>query len=101
MFYFAGPKSYAYQTNDGKTTAKVKGFTLNGRAENIINFQSMLKMLDDKNVLSVTYPKSLKRVKNRFAIEQVTLSKRLSLTYDKRRIVDNEWNTLPYGYVSQ
>jgi hypothetical protein len=36
---FPGPKNYAYVTNIGKTTCKLKGFTLNWIAGQKVNFQ--------------------------------------------------------------
>ena len=98
---FTGPKSYAYVTNDGKSVVKVKGFTLDGNAERVINFPSMMSMLLNRNVVSVQYDHVLKRVKRKFAIEETDLVKRFRVTYDKRRIVDSEWNTLPYGFCSR
>ena len=39
------PKSYAYKTNDGKTTCKVKGFTLNYKNSKKINLESMKEVI--------------------------------------------------------
>ena len=37
----AGPKNYAYNTFKGNQCCKVRGFTLNVRGQNILNFGSM------------------------------------------------------------
>jgi hypothetical protein len=79
---------------------KVKGFTLDGKVEQQINFPSMLGMLMNKTVITVDYPDILKRDKSRFVIKQSDMAKRFRETYDKRRIVDG-WNTLPFGFCSR
>ena len=100
-FVSLGPKTYAYQTNDGKTCVKVKGFTLNGIASEIINFDSMLNMLNSRCVVSVPYHDTLVRKKRTLELQQVTLmNKRCRLTFDKRCFIDSESNTRPYGYCS-
>ena len=40
-FVSGGPKNYAYQTKNGKTICKVRGFTLNYRGSQKLNFSSM------------------------------------------------------------
>ena len=37
-FVSGGPKNFAYQTKNGKTTCKVRGFTLNFRGSQKLNF---------------------------------------------------------------
>ena len=98
-FVSLGPKTYAYRTNDNKTCAKVKGFTLNGSASQQLNFHSMKEMLHHDEMVSVTYADTLKRNKRHLQLIQVSsISKRCRLTYDKRYIADELYNTLPYGY---
>ena len=93
------PKTYAYRTNDGKTCAKVKGFTLHGTASEQLNFHSMKEMLYHDEVVSVTYVDTLKRNKRNLELLQVpSMSKRCRLTFDKRYIADELYNTFPYGY---
>ncbi|XP_055352324.1 uncharacterized protein LOC129598446 [Paramacrobiotus metropolitanus] len=40
QFVSLGPKTYSYKTNDGKSVAKVKGFTLNGQTSESITAAS-------------------------------------------------------------
>ncbi|XP_055336280.1 uncharacterized protein LOC129586839 [Paramacrobiotus metropolitanus] len=102
QFVSLGPKTYSYKTNDGKSVVKVKGFTLNGHTSEIITFEKMVDVLEKKtDFLVAEYPDSIQRVKKSMTLKQVDLAKRLSFTYDKRRIVNANWNTLPYGYTSQ
>lgn len=97
--YLWGPKTYAYRTNDDQTCAKVKGFSLNGSASERLNFEAMKEMLRQEEVVTVTYKDTLKRCKRTLQIAQVlTMNKRCRLTFDKRYIADEQYNTLPYGY---
>lgn len=43
----------------------------------------------------------IKRNKSCMILEQSDMVQRLRMTYDKRRIVDVDWNTLPYGYCKK
>ncbi|XP_055341431.1 uncharacterized protein LOC129590302 [Paramacrobiotus metropolitanus] len=102
QFVSLGPKTYSYKTNDGKSVVKVKGFTLNGQTSEVITFERMVGVLEKKtDFLVAEYPDSIKRDKKTMTLKQVDLCKRLSFTYDKRRIVDVDWSTLPYGYTSR
>jgi hypothetical protein len=98
---FAGPKSYSYLTTDHKTVCKVKGFTLDGKVEKVVNFPNMLNMLKTGTQVVATYNNILQRVKSKFIIKETDMQKRFRVTYDKRRIVDAEWNTLPFGFCSR
>ena len=80
-----------------KTVTKVKGFTINGQVERIVNFSSMVDLLFKGGLITVCYPHSLKRVKRKFEIHECDLSKRLRKTYDKRR-VNADYTTLPFGF---
>lgn len=100
-FISVGAKSYSYALDDGTTVTKFKGFTLNGQTSNDINMKSMVQMLLNDDCLSVAYPETLKRDKATFSITNTELIKRCKTTYDKRRIVDADWNTLPFGYKSK
>ncbi|XP_055344851.1 uncharacterized protein LOC129592761 isoform X3 [Paramacrobiotus metropolitanus] len=98
QFISLGAKTYAYVTNDGDTVVKVKGFTLNGQTSEQINFSKMLEMLENRDTVDIQYPDILKRVKKDLTICSASMKKRFQVTYDKRRIVDSEYNTLPYGF---
>ena len=98
-FVSLGPKSYSYQLDDLSTVAKVKGFTINGQTEKFVNFDNLLRMLIDRQVVSVPYPNVLKRIKRKFEIEQCDTAKRLRFTYGKRR-VNCDFTTLPFGYCT-
>ncbi len=52
-FVSTGPKSYAYVTNKGKCEVKCKGFSLNYEASQVIHFDGMKRMLEDKSSVMV------------------------------------------------
>ena len=99
-FVSFGPKTYGYRTNDGKTCVKVKGFTLNGTASEIINFNSLIALLNERSsFVTVPYLNTLKRNKRSLQLEQVpVMDKRCRMTFDKRFILDETYKTRPYGY---
>ena len=69
-FVSLGPKTYGYQTNDDKTCVRVKGFTLNGTASEIINFKSLIALLNDRtSFVTVSYLNTLKRNKRTLQLE--------------------------------
>ena len=98
-FATLGPKSYAYVTNNNKTMVKMKGFSLKGQARDLINFDSILHMLQTREVVVVPYFDLIRRNKKTVNLEQIiTQNKKCQFTYDKRVIVDDQYNTKPYGY---
>ena len=98
-FVSLGSKTYAYRINDNETCAKVKVFTLIGTASEQLNFHSMKEMLHHDEMVSVTSADTLKRNKRNLVLLQIpSMSKRCRLTYDKRYIADEQYNTLTYGY---
>ncbi|XP_055340393.1 uncharacterized protein LOC129589579 [Paramacrobiotus metropolitanus] len=99
QFVSLGAKTYSYVTNDGDSVVKVKGFTINKRTSEQINFKTMLDMLSNRKIVTVDYPDVLQRNKASMTIRNVNMVKRFQVTYDKRRIFDSEYNTVPYGYI--
>ena len=45
-FVLGGPRNYAYQTKNGKTVCKVRGFTLNHRGSKKINFDTKCEQVN-------------------------------------------------------
>ena len=98
-FATLGPKSYAYLTNDGKSLVKMKGFALKGQASTLVNFDSILRMLNEREVVVVPYTDLIRRNKKQLELRQVAVqNKRCQFTYDKRVVVE-DFNTKPYGYT--
>ena len=48
-FVSGGPKNYAYQTKNGKTVCQVRGFTLNFRGSQKLNFEAMCNQVCNPN----------------------------------------------------
>ena len=59
----------------------------------------MLDMLFQDKSVNVSYTNLLQRNKKLLQIKQYDMIKHFRVTYDKRRIVDKEYNTLPRGYT--
>ena len=77
---------------------KIKGHSINGETKEKLNFQNMVKLLSDRSTELISYPRVLKRNKKTLSIFQTDVTKVWRVTYDKRFIVDEQYNTLPYGY---
>jgi hypothetical protein len=92
-----GPKNYAYETQGGKSTCKVKGLTLNYRASQIVSPATLEKMLKcEEEEVHVRYPHFIQRT-HQHNVRTVPLDKKYQIVYDKRQRV-HHYNTLPYGY---
>ena len=99
VFVSAGAKNYAYKLkNSQKTVCKVKGFTLNNIASEVINFESMKNLIlsNREEKLSVTQLKFTRALKG-WSISTHVMNKLYSFCSDKRIILDNN-DTIPYGY---
>jgi len=89
-FVSTGPKSYAYVTSRGKVYLKVKGFTLNAGAKQVINMDLMKSMvLSDKSLKVLTKPLQF-LIDKHHGIKTKVLSesegKEFGMTFDKRFI---------------
>ena len=80
------------------TCTKIKGHTVNGVTKEKLNFDNLVKILCHKSVESIKYANVLKRNKKELSIYQADMTKTWRVTYEKRRIADDQFNTLPYGY---
>ena len=96
-----GPKSYSYNTSDGKSVCKVKGFTLNYENSKCLNMDGMRRVINNTadhitiiNEGKITRDPSTKQIVNRY------LEKDFRFVYDKRCMVKTGTgiDTLPYGY---
>ena len=105
-FISGGAKNYGYRTKQGKTVCKVRGFTLNVRGKEVLNFETMkkniLSELDDpqeeRRVIKVTNPNHFKRDTTNKKIKLVEQVKHYQLVFDKR-VIDQETKiSYPFGY---
>jgi len=109
-FVSSGPKSYAFVTNDGERTTKLKGFTLNHEVSRLLNFDSICRLVlfwadpeanplpdDEQSHVEVTYGK-IRRNKYEFKLFSREEVKRFKVTYSKRQLIPHTYDTLPFGY---
>ena len=105
-FAAAGPKNYGYRTLKGKTECKVRGFTLNVRGKEVLNFETMkkniLSELDDpqeeRRIIKVTNPNHFKRDSTNKSIKLVNQVKQNGLVFNKRVIDPKTKISFPFGY---
>jgi hypothetical protein len=98
-FASAGPKNYTYKLkNSQKTVCKVKGFTLNSVASEVINFDSVKDLIlnNREEKLGVNQLK-FTRDKKGWTVSTHVINKLYSFVCDKRIILDDH-DTIPYGY---
>ena len=109
-FVSGGPKNYGYTTSTGKVCCKVRGFTLNVRGSQQLNYQVMRE-----NVLSeILNPlehgaRCNIEVENPFFFTRHPATKLLKvgphakqygLVFDKRVVDVNTFMSYPYGYTA-
>jgi hypothetical protein len=99
-----GPKSYAYRTNTGKRVCKIKGFTLNFSAQQVLHMDALSELvLDNPEQVLTTYPLQFTIGKDHSITTNPKPEKNFRLTFDKRRILPfthHAVDTVPYGYFS-
>jgi len=104
-FVSCGPKNYAYRLNTGQVICKVRGFTLNYDASQIVNFKSMREALHawKNNIKSadlITVMAQIRRHKHQARIFTKTMRKQYSVVYNKR-LVKKDFTTRPFGYCTR
>ena len=99
VFVSAGPKNYAYKTHRGKTCCKVRGITLNFRASEKVNFESIVDLVEkqDGSTITVHNPHKITRESTERVIVSQPQDKQYKVVYDKR-VIQPDLDTLPYGY---
>ena len=98
-FVSCGPKQYSYITADNKTVCKIRGFTLDSTAANILNFESMKKMMFDwvnnnHSRIDVCRPQIVR--KRDHTVVTRPSRKTYSFVYDKCFVID--FVCFPYGF---
>ena len=97
-WYGTGPKSYAYNTFEGKQVCKVKGFTLNYENSLYLNKESIKDIIHgNKDRITIVKEQMITRDSKTKNIVNKYQEKDFRMVYDKRCITHNN-DTLPYGY---
>ena len=101
-FVGCGAKNYAYKLNTGQVVCKVRGFSLNYAASQVVNLDSMRQVLEEwrhklKPTEILTYKTMISRDKYSTRVYTHQLAKSYGLVYNKR-VVSDDYSTLPYGY---
>ena len=104
-FVSGGAKNYGYETERGTFCCKVRGFTLNVRGREKLNYQSMkahiLQTLEEKEpaeAIAVRNPNHFKRDQTHKKMKLTIQDKNYRLVFDKRVIDTNTKRSYPFGY---
>ena len=105
-FISGGAKNYGYITRSGKNECKVRGFSLNVRGKEVLNFETMKSNIlseinnpqEERRVIAVHNPNHFKRDTTNKKIKLVHQVKKYGLVFDKR-VLDTETKiSYPFGY---
>ena len=105
-FTSAGPKNYGYKTQQGKVCCKVRGFTLNVRGSQQLNYDVMrqnlideiTQPLDQRRNVNVVNPNFFYRNPATKHLRVITRTKRYGLVFDKRVVDSTTFRSYPYGF---
>lgn len=100
LYFLGGPKNYAYETKKGKTCCKIRGFTLNYKNSEKLNYSSVKSLvlsMDKEKRIVLNNPAKITRDAKRRKVVNREENKAYRMVYDKR-IVQDDYSTLPYGY---
>lgn len=97
-FVALGPKNYAYLTSSGHMVCKIRGFTLNHKNSQVLNFEVLKEIVqtsDTKVIETENFKitRDIKKMKINTKIEK----KRYKFNFDKR-VIRDDFFTFPYGY---
>ena len=99
-FISTGPKSYSFKYGDDEQKSAIKGFTLNHENNNLLNHDSLSKIVK-RQIREITIVNENKITRKNREIVNKYCENIFKFGYDKRVIkhVDaNHIDTLPYGY---
>ena len=104
-FVSGGAKNYGYQTSGGKFECKVRGFTLNVRGRQRLNYTTMkehivdtLEEEEEAVPISVINPNHFHHDQTTKKMKLVRQEKKYRLVFDKRVIDRDSKRSYPFGY---
>ena len=100
-YVFNGPNNYAIRTADGKQIVKVKGFTLNYVASNLLNFVVMRDMAisDEQHYVKIVRTSQIKKDLKCRQINTLPSSKSYKCIFDKRVRNTKNHTSFPFGFA--
>lgn len=97
-FTSTGPKSYAYKTTGDKEVCKIKGFTLNFKTSQVLNFEALKDLvLDHKGIRIQTQPLQFDHDDHHNIVTRLwndDEGKFFRHTFDKRKIMEYDDETM-------
>ena len=99
-FVSNGAKNYAYKISTGDSVCKIRGFILNDKNSQILNFDALKDVLFTGGTKTITTvnPRMITRKKYEHTLVNKEQTKIYRGVFDKR-VVTSEYETYPYGYV--
>ena len=105
-FVSGGAKNYGYRTSGGKFECKVRGFTLNVRGREKLNYHTMkehildtLEEEEEETVpIPVVNPNHFHRDQTHKKMKLVRQEKKYRLVFDKRVVNRDTKRSYPFGY---
>jgi hypothetical protein len=98
-FCSSGPKCYAYRTNTGDTTLKLKGISLNYTNRQVFDFDAIKRVvLGTESNIKTPFATQITRQKCTGVIYNRPYIKTYNKVFTKRRIIRGSYTTYPYGY---
>ena len=99
-FVSTGPKSYSFKYDNDEQKSAIKGFTLNHENNNLLNHDSLSKIVK-RQIREITIVNESKITRKNREIVNKYCEKIFKFGYDKRvikHVDENHIDTLPYGY---
>ena len=99
-FISTGPESYSFKYGNNEQKSAIKGFTLNHENNNLLNHDSLSKIVK-KQIREITIVNENKITRKNREIVNKYCKKVFKFGYDKRvikQINEDHIDTLPYGY---
>ena len=94
------PKSYSYITDIGFSHALVKGIAFNHITKLQINFDVLKSMvLENEDLVVEVEQLKFIREKKDWSMRTEIGQKKIKLTFDKRIVLNNKFETIPYGFI--
>jgi hypothetical protein len=100
FFVCIGPKAYAFKTNLGREEYRAKGVTVSHENKDIFQLDSLEAMVKDPSIVHyIISPYKIFRTKGNWELSSHSQTKLFRYTFAKRKIINDKFFTVPYGYI--